>query len=114
MIRRLSAMLLLPLMLGGWWLEAYEPPPAPSVSDTVFADTVLAGRVFVSQLPDSIEGHAVTRYSAERLPLTSWLLDTSFMWATTTDDRGQHSFHFDAHVQDSTLIGAWTIDVVVE
>lgn len=123
MIRRLSV-ILLPLLLGGWWLEAFEPRPAPSVSDSrsastltldaALSDTVQAGRVFVTQLPDSIEGQAIVGYSAKRLPLSSWLLKTSFMWQTVEDDRGVHSFVFDAEIADTLVVGAWTMDVVVE
>ncbi len=123
MIRRLSV-ILLPLFLGGWWLEAFEPRPAPSVSgtrirshivtDVVPSDTVQAGHLFVTQLPDSIDGYSVTSYSAEHLPLTSWLLKTSFMWQTIEEDRGDHRFIFDAQVTDTVLVGAWTVDVVIE
>jgi len=117
MRRNISAVIiavLLPLVLGGWWLEAYKPPPNPSVSEASVADTVLAGRAFITQLPDSIDGLAISRYSAARLPLFSWLKDTSFVWATSEKDRGRHAIELDAHTPDTTLNAAWKIDVIVE
>lgn len=117
MNRKISAViiaLMLPLTLGGWWLEAYKPPPEPSVSDASVADTVLAGRAFITQLPDSIDGLAIFRYSADRLPLYSWLKERSFVWATSERDRGRHTIQLDAHAADTTLKAAWAVDIVIE
>jgi len=80
-------------------LSSYQHSPSPSVSAWAQADTVEAGRVFIVQLPDSLSERAIETYSADRLPLKSWLLEKSFLWATTTDDRGVHAFTFQGHPQ---------------
>lgn len=113
MTRRRMPILLLPLVLRGWWLGAYQPVPASSVSAVVVSDTVRAGRVFIAQLPDSIDGERVAVYSAERLPLASWLLDDSFMWATTEEDRGEHLLQFDALLANEES-RVWPLDLVIE
>jgi hypothetical protein len=71
---------------------SYKPTPPTSVSWATMADSVTAGDVYIRQLPDSINGMAVSTYTATRLPLRSWLLDKSFFWVTKEEDRGEHTF----------------------
>ncbi|TDI75691.1 MAG: hypothetical protein E2O84_03950 [Bacteroidetes bacterium] len=58
------------------------------------SDTIDAGHLFVTNLPDSIKGFPVYEYSARSLPLRSWLLNKSFFWKTTEQDRGDHALTF--------------------
>ncbi len=116
MRRNISAVIIAVLLpsYSGMVAGSIQTPPNPSVSEASVADTVLAGRAFITQLPDSIDGLALSRYSAARLPLFSWLKDTSFVWATSEKDRGRHAIESDAHTPDTTLNAAWKIDVIVE
>lgn len=75
---------------------SYKPTPSASVSWATMADSVTAGDVYIRQLPDSINGIAISTYTAARLPLRSWLLDKSFFWATKEADRGEHTFDLQA------------------
>ncbi len=68
------------------------------------ADTVFAGRVYITTLPDSIDGQVVFRYSAEKLPLFSWLKGNSFFWKTSRSDVGRHVISFRAEVRSATMI----------
>jgi hypothetical protein len=104
-------------------LASYQHSGPSSVSEGVRADTVEAGRVFIVQLPDSLSGLAIESYSSARLPLKSWLLEKSFFWATSIEDRGIRSFDFQAHPQpeegepEATLSEdalEWTLTVVVQ
>jgi hypothetical protein len=61
---------------------------------SVQSDTVEAGHLFVTNLPDSISGMPVYEYAARALPLRSWLLKKSFFWKTSEADRGDHALTF--------------------
>gem|GEM_PF-2386681 len=74
----------------------HEPFASTSVSRLAAPDTVAAGDVFIVQLPDSLSGIPISRYTATRLPLRSWLLEKSFFWETTDEDRGRHAFDLNA------------------
>lgn len=105
------------------FLPSYQHAPGPSVSDVALADTVTAGDVFVIQLPDSVSGVAIEKYSSDRLPLKSWLVERSFFWSTSLEDRGSHAFKLKAHPridqnaneatpEDASII--WTLNIVVQ
>jgi hypothetical protein len=68
------------------------------------ADTVFAGRVYITTLPDSIDGQDVLRYSAQKLPLFSWLKGSGFFWKTRPSDVGRHVISFRAEVNSNTVI----------
>lgn len=98
----------------------YQPAPAASVSAAARVDTVLAGHVFITQLPDSLEGQPIAGYTAKRLPLRSWVFENSFFWSTTLDDAGEHTLELMAHPeppmdetdpQDEAIL--WKISLIV-
>jgi hypothetical protein len=75
-----------------------SPDEGPSLFSTRLystrSDTVEAGHLFVTNLPDSISGMPVYEYAARVLPLRSWLLKKSFFWKTNEADRGDHALTF--------------------
>jgi hypothetical protein len=70
----------------------------------VAADTVFAGRVYITTLPDLIDGQEILRYSAEKLPLFSWLKGSGFFWKTRPSDVGRHVISFRAELHSNTVI----------
>ncbi len=70
----------------------------------IAADTVFAGRVYITTLPDLIDGQEVLRYSAEKLPLFSWLKGSGFFWKTRLSDVGRHVFSFRAELTSNTVV----------
>jgi len=67
-----------------------------AVDTTVYtvADTIMAGEVFITNLPDSIDGMRSVRYAGIELPTRSWLRNQTFFWKTTESDRGDHALWF--------------------
>lgn len=102
----------LPFLLTGFAAQ-FEPAPSASVSWAAPVDTVAAGDVFIHELPDSLDGVAISEYTASRLPLRSWLLDRSFFWSTRAEDRGDHTFELDAHLRADSISIPFTLRVVV-
>ena len=77
---------------------AYKTAPSlgnsPGEISGIAADTVRAGELFVTNLPDSINGMRSVRYTGIVLPTRSWLLNQTFFWRTSEADRGDHALWF--------------------
>ena len=63
-----------------------SPPQARAAADTL-RYSVRAGETLVVGLPDRVGG-AEARYTVDRAPALSWLVDRSFMWRTLAQERG--------------------------
>lgn len=75
---------------------------APDFVYSAPSDTVDAGRLYVVNLPDSVSGIPVHEYAARLLPVRSWLLNKSFFWRTSENDRGDHAFTFLVFLEGGT------------
>ena len=76
-------------------------------------DTVKAGQVYITNLPDSLSGTRVDRYQGIELPAFSWLLDRSFFWRTSIQDKGNHELWFRAFLSDES-VDSVAVNVVID
>ena len=77
------------------------------------ADTIMAGEVFITNLPDSIDGMRSVRYAGIELPTRSWLRNQTFFWKTTESDRGDHALWFYVFREDDMVIPADSVVIHV-
>lgn len=65
-----------------------------ATAEAIKTDTITVGDLFITNLPDSINGLPSTRYIGIELPARSWLLNRTFFWKTSEADRGDHALWF--------------------
>ena len=73
----------------------------------------MAGEVFITNLPDSIDGMRSVRYAGIELPTRSWLRNQTFFWKTTESDRGDHALWFYVFREDDMVIPADSVVIHV-
>jgi hypothetical protein len=96
--------------------QSAEATELDRTAGVVASDTVRAGETFITNLPDSLGGRAVTSYRGVALPAFSMLIEKSFFWRTQEIDRGEHAFWFRAMLasgDDSLSVALDSISVIV-
>ena len=90
-LSRIALVILAPILVAGFLPEL---PTTMSAEITVASDTVRAGNLFITNLPDTLGGVPVARYVGSDLPARSWLRNRSFFWKTDISDVGDHALLF--------------------
>ncbi|MEM6327081.1 MAG: hypothetical protein AAF791_08185 [Bacteroidota bacterium] len=73
----------------------------PTASDTLRYE-VRAGETLIVALPTAHDGREVS-YRLLEAPALSWLVDRSFMWRTTPNERGRLAVQIERRTMDEAL-----------